>query len=247
MPWTTAKSFEAAALTSAEPRPLRLKARSTTAESAISEAIVIPVTVVIGIAALRSTWRRMTRCRGQPAADRRLHVLSPHLLAHADARHARDDRQRRQRQRDRGERQVPEPVDASGSRPERREPAELHREDTLISTIAATNDGIAANTVVPAITVVSTAPRRSPARIPEPIPNSRIRIEAYATSSNVTPARSPIRVLTLSRSAIDEPRSPCSADVSQCQYCAEQRLVEVVARPQHRQCLRRQGSAAGEH
>ena len=76
MPWTTAKSFEAAALTSAAPRPLRLNARSTTADSAISDAIVMPVTVVIGIAALRSTWRRTTRCRRQPAADRRLHVLA---------------------------------------------------------------------------------------------------------------------------------------------------------------------------
>ena len=67
MPCTTAKSFDSAAATRYAPSPLRLNARSTTAASAISDAIVMPTTVVIGIAALRSTWRRMiepTGCRG---------------------------------------------------------------------------------------------------------------------------------------------------------------------------------------
>ena len=58
MPWTTAKSFDSAACTRAAPSPSRLNARSTTADSAISDVIVMPTTVVTGIAALRSTWRR---------------------------------------------------------------------------------------------------------------------------------------------------------------------------------------------
>ena len=48
IPWTTAKSFDAADATRYEPSPLRLNARSTTAASAIREAIVIPATVAIG-------------------------------------------------------------------------------------------------------------------------------------------------------------------------------------------------------
>ncbi len=55
IPCTTAKSLESAAWTSAEPTPLRLKACSTTAESANSEVMVMPTTVVMGIEALRST------------------------------------------------------------------------------------------------------------------------------------------------------------------------------------------------
>ncbi len=66
MPCTTAKSLFCAAPISADPSPFRLKAISTTESSAISDAMVSPATVVIGIAALRSTWRRTTVRHGMP-------------------------------------------------------------------------------------------------------------------------------------------------------------------------------------
>jgi hypothetical protein len=177
MPWTTAKSFEAAALTSSEPRPLRLNARSTTADNAISDAIVIPLTVVIGMAALRSTCRRTTRDQGRPRltavctcsrpiSSRTLTRVTRATMASADRASAIAGRVRCHSRSS-----PPVPGPSAGNQPS-------FTANTEMSTIAATNDGIAANTVVPMITDMSIAPRRSPATMPEPIPNTRISTAA---------------------------------------------------------------------
>ena len=97
----------------------------------------------------------------------------------------------------------PEPVPNAGNHPRL-------TANTDSSTIAATNEGIAAKMVLIAITALSTAPRRSPASNPSPTPKTTIRMEAYSTSSAVTPMRWPMSVETGSRNAIDVPRSPCS-------------------------------------
>ena len=108
---------------------MRLNARSTTADSAISDAIVIPLTVVIGIAALRSTWRRTTRREGRPrliavcTCSRAISSRTLTLVTRATSASAESG------ERDRGQRQVPEPVEQPRPGPERREPAQLDRED----------------------------------------------------------------------------------------------------------------------
>ena len=62
------------------------------------------------------------------AADRGLHVLPVGLLAHRGPGDPGHDRQRGDRQRDRGQREVPQVADEAGAVAERREPAQLDRE-----------------------------------------------------------------------------------------------------------------------
>ena len=138
---------------------------------------MIPLIVVIGMAALRSTWRRTTGA-GQAAADRRLHVLARHLLAHATRVTRATIASAESGERDRGQREVPEPVEQPVPAPSAGNQPSLTAK-TEISTIAATNDGIAANTVVPddhrrVERPAAKARERPPSRSPE----SRIRIDA---------------------------------------------------------------------
>ena len=86
--------------------------------------------------------------------------------------------------------------------------------------MAATKDGIAAETAVTTSVLVSRNPGRSPATMPMPIPNTRISTDAYRTSPAVVQILDPIRVDTFSRSVIEMPRFPCSALPSQYQYWA---------------------------
>ncbi len=81
-------------------------------------------------------------------------------------------------------------------------------EKSRISTIAATKEGIAAETAVTASTLVSRTPRRSPATSPSPIPMTRINTDAYRTRAAVVPIREAISVETFSRRAIEMPKSP---------------------------------------
>ncbi len=103
IPCTTPKSFSRAAWINAAPIPLRLNACSTTAHSANSDVTVIPTTVVIGIEALRSTWRRTTSGHGMPrltavctcssdSSDRTVTRVTRVTTANADAA-KRDRRQ----------------------------------------------------------------------------------------------------------------------------------------------------------
>ena len=94
-------------------------------------------------------------------------------------------------------------------------------ENSRISTIAATNDGIAAEIAVTTSVLVSRNPGRRPATMPMPIPNSRISTDAYSTSPAVVQILDAIRVDTFSRRVIEIPRLPCSAFVSQYQYWAK--------------------------
>src|SRR3954471_23605279 len=209
MPWTTAKSFDSAAWTNAAPRPSRLNARSTTAESAISDVIVIPTTVVTGIAALRSTWRRTISAYGiprltavctcsRPSSVRTATRVTRTTIAIADSASAIAGSVRCQI---RAATAVPAP--SAGNQPR-------FTENTDSSTIAATNEGTAASTLVDATIDVSSAPRRNPDTTPRPTPNSTIKSPAYATRPSVTPTLAPITDITLPRKAIDVPRSPCS-------------------------------------
>ena len=94
-------------------------------------------------------------------------------------------------------------------------------ENSRISTIAATNAGIAAETAVTTSVLVSSHPGRRPDTMPMPIPNSRISTDAYRTRPAVVQIRAAISVDTFSRSVIEMPRFPCSALVSQYQYWAK--------------------------
>ena len=79
-------------------------------------AIVMPTTVVIGIAALRSTCRRDHLRPGQAAAHRGLHVLSLELVADRRPRDPGHERRPTWRQRERGQGEVPELVERTGCR-----------------------------------------------------------------------------------------------------------------------------------
>ena len=92
--------------------------------------------------------------------------------------------------------------------------------NTMISAIAATNAGMAAETAVTTSTPVSSGPDRSPDTTPRPIPSTTMIREAYRTSPAVVQIRDAISVDTFSRSVIDTPRFPCSALSSQYQYWA---------------------------
>ena len=92
--------------------------------------------------------------------------------------------------------------------------------NTMISTIAATNAGMAAETAVTTSTLVSSGPDRSPDTMPRPIPSTTMIRDAYRTSPAVVQIRDAISVDTFSRSVIEIPRFPCSALSSQYQYWA---------------------------
>src|SRR3954469_25870498 len=209
MPCTTAKSFDRAACTRAGPRPSRLNARSTTADSAISDVIVMPTTVVTGMAALRSTWRRTISAYGiprltavctcsRPISVRTATRVTRTTIAIADRASAIAGSVRCQIRS-----ATPVPAPSAGNQPR-------FTENTNSSTIAATNDGTAARTLVDATIDVSSAPRRRPDTTPRPTPNTTIKSPAYATRPSVTPTLAPMTDITLPRKAIDVPRSPCS-------------------------------------
>src|ERR1700722_2250755 len=124
MPCTTARSFDSAACTRYAPSPFRLNAVSTTAATAISEAIVMPDTVAIGIAALRSTCRRMSWRAGRP---RLMAVWTGSRPASSRAA-ARAPRDTPPSEDARGQGEVLDVAPAARAVAQRREPAELHRE-----------------------------------------------------------------------------------------------------------------------
>ncbi len=92
--------------------------------------------------------------------------------------------------------------------------------NSMISTMAATNAGMAAETAVTTSALVSNAPGRSPDTMPRPIPSTTMIPDAYRTSPAVVQIRDAISVDTFSRSMIEIPRFPCIALSSQYQYWA---------------------------
>src|ERR1700761_6662902 len=92
--------------------------------------------------------------------------------------------------------------------------------NSRISTIAATNAGMAADTAVVTSVPVSRTPGRSPATMPMPIPSTAMISDAYSTSPAVVQTREASKGDTFSRSVMEMPRFPCRALSSQYQYCA---------------------------
>ena len=94
--------------------------------------------------------------------------------------------------------------------------------NTAMSTIEATNDGIAPRTVRPMSTArSSTRPRLSAATMPPTSPTTAIISPAMTTRPSVTGSRSPITVVTSCRYCSDRPKSPCSTPPSHCRYCCQ--------------------------
>ena len=177
-----------------------------------------------------------------PAYDRALR----HSPARARPRRARgcssssiDDRVTRddqgdegQRQRDRragtggrGGRRSPSPAPKVGNQPSRTAKTEIRM-------IAATNDGMAASTVLTTRTALSATrpgPQRADDAGGEPDHADDQRRQARS-SPRVVGSRAPIRVPTSSRNCSERPKSRCSTPVSQCQYCTRNGLVEPVLR-----------------
>ena len=149
---------------------MRPNAVSTTADSAIRLAIVRPTTVVIGIAALRSTWRRTIVRRGRPrltavctcsrSSSSRTAVLVTRVTSATDeAASARAGRIRWCERVDEARRRLPAPG-TSGS----------FTANTNCSTTAAAKAGIAADTVEEISTPLSMVPCDSAPTIPSPTP-----------------------------------------------------------------------------
>ena len=89
-----------------------------------------------------------------------------------------------------------------------------------MSTIAATNDGTAAEIAVDTSTLVSAIPGRRAATTPLPIPTTRMMSAAYSTSPPVVHMRAAITDETFCWRVIEMPKLPCRAFSSQYQYCA---------------------------
>ena len=211
----------------------------------------MPATVVIGIAALRSTCRRTTWRDGMPRLTAVCTCSRPISLAHGRPASRARRSPRRQRERDRRQRQVPDAVGEALAGAERREPAQIDREDADISTIAATNDGTAANTVVSRRSPLSSRPGRSPASTPSPIPSSddqQRRVQHELERDADALARSACATLLAQRDRAAE--VAVQHDVEPMPVAHEERLVEVVAlraaRPRSRAaaCARRRASTA---
>src|SRR5262245_28409194 len=145
-----------------------------------------------------------------PAADRRLHVLTVALLAVASDAAARATAGR-VKCRTLLRKSVP-PPSAGNQR--------SLTANSKISTIAAMNAGIAAETAVTTSVVVSSRPGRSPDTTPRPTPRITMIRDAYRTSPAVVQIRDAINVDTFARTAIEIPRFPCSTLSSQYQYWA---------------------------
>ena len=193
-----------------------MNARSTTAETAISEAIVRPAMVVIGIAALRSTCRRSVSRNGMPrltavwtcsrpsssrTAARVTRATSAiDVIASAIAGSVRCSIRPA----------TPSPSPVAGNQPR-------FTANTSSRMIAATNAGRAAEIVVATITPLSVTPGLSAASTPRPIPTTRIRSDAYRTSPSVTVARSRMMSDTSWWCGIETPKSPVRAAFSHSQ------------------------------
>ena len=212
-------SLDCAAWTRYEPSPFRLNATSTTAATAISEATVMPVTVVMGTAALRRMCRRITHragiprltavctCSRSPSARIAARVTRATIASDAVARAMAG------RVRCLTSLRKPVPLPSAGNQ-------RSFTANRMISTIAATNAGMAAETAVTTRVLVSNLPCRSPDTTPRPMPSTTMMRDAYRTSPAVVQIRDAISVDTFSCSVIEIPRFPCSALPSQYQYWA---------------------------
>ena len=179
----------------------------------------MPVTVVIGMAALRRMWRwiswrpgmpRLTAvctCSRRPSSRTDARVTRATIASEEMARAIAGSVKCRTLLR----KSVPFP--SAGNQPSL-------TANTRMSTIAATKAGMAAETAVVTSVLVSNAPGRSPERMPRPIPSATMIRAAYRTSPAVVQIRDAISVDTFSRSVIEIPRFPCSAFLSQYQYWA---------------------------
>ena len=105
----------------------------------------------------------------------------------------------------------PDPID--GNQPRR-------TENTQISTIAATKDGVPTATEVATSMPESAGPpgRRAESQ-PEPTPRTTTRTAAIPISISVPGSRAVIRPRTGARYWMEVPKSPCAICVSQRQYC----------------------------
>src|SRR6266566_507426 len=184
MPCTTARSFDWAAWTRYAPSPFRLNAVSTTAATAIKDAIVMPATVVIGIAAFRRTWRLITCLPGIPRltavctcsrspSPRTDALVTRATIASDEIASAKAGNVRCRMLSTR-----PAPLPMAGNQPS-------FTANTRMSTIAATNAGMAAEMAVTTTVLVSSTPGRSPATSPIPIPNTRISSMASRRAKNL--------------------------------------------------------------
>ena len=193
MACTIAKSCLSTDWTSSDPIPFRPNADSTTALETSSPATSRPVIVRIGPSALRRTCRRTTVPLRHPAAQRHLDVLAAELVEHGRARHPGDQGDERQRQRDRGQEQVVELVAEAPGRHRRSGTSPAAPRSTEISKIAATNDGIAASTVLTTSTALSATARPCSApMIPAVSPNTQMSTADNAIRPRVVGIRAPI-------------------------------------------------------
>src|SRR5215472_3351921 len=179
----------------------------------------MPVTVVIGMAALRRTWRwislrpgipRLTAvctCSRRPSSRTDARVTLATIASEETARAIAGSVKCRTLSR------KPVPFPRAGNQPS-------FTANTRMSTIAATNAGMAAETAVVTSVPVSSFPGRRPETRPRPIPSATMIRDAYRTSPAVVQIRDAISVDTFSRSVIEIPRLPCSTLSSQYQYCA---------------------------
>ena len=173
IPWTTAKSFDNAAWTSAAPRPSSENARSTTALRAISEVIVMPTTVVTGIDALRMTCLRTTCGYGIPrltavcTCSRPISVRTATRVTRTTIAIALSASAIAGNVRCLIVSNPPSPEPSAGNHPRL-------TENTDNNTIAATNDGTAAKIVVTTTIELSSQPFFRPETTPRPTPKTMI-------------------------------------------------------------------------
>ena len=192
----------------------------------------MPVIVVIGIAALRRMCRRISWRPGMPrltAVCTCSRSPSSRIDGPGDPG---DDRQRGDGQRDRGQREVLDVVQEAGRRCRAPGTSRSCTANTRISTIAATNAGIAAETAVITSVLVSSqaGPQARPA-MPRPMPITQmIRTTRTAPGRPWSRSGGAISVDTFSRSVIEMPEVAVQRVAQPVPVLGQERLVQVVAR-----------------
>ena len=203
---------------SSEPSPFSPNVYSTRIEPEMRKPKTSPVIVSTGMSALRSACFPITRRSVNP----RLRAVSTNSWSQRRGergpRRAGDERRQRHRERDRGQGQVVEAVEAGLAEAEDREPAESHREDRDQEDAGDVGRDRRADERDPRHRRVERAPAPESARDPEESPKTAIKNRAYTASSTVGRIRGTTTFATESRKTIDSPRSPLRAFLSQVQY-----------------------------